>query len=329
MGQGRKRFQADVEALEGRDLLSSLRAVGPTPDRARAHGPYLNLIVVGPENTRSARVEGAHVRAARAAERTPSWFDPSLTQQLVKELYAPVVTMAPIKVNNTVFPAGTYPVPQPSEREVKRETFWAEFKGRYSVGAPRFSNQAATVHIYSDRRSVASNLFRSGRGQVLLFPPADPSAQPSTTDPVAGQTVGLVTLFASNVLQSGSSIYFNAINLPGVPSNDPAALDHGLPSRLRLILDPAGVTSGLGANPVSVTTPPVMTDPTTGAAVPLLGSSGGAVAYTEGLGILEIKYNPDNRLKAGATESGSVEVRIQGVIKPSGGTTNPLYKGIN
>ena len=107
--------------------------------------------------------------------------------------------------------------------EVARQTFWVEFVGHYSVGPPRFSNQSATIHIFSDGKSVTSNQFKKGRAQVLLFPPADPTAKPTTEDPVAGQVTGLVSVFSSNVLQSGSVLFAEATNLPGVASNDPAA----------------------------------------------------------------------------------------------------------
>ncbi len=103
------------------------------------------------------------------------------------------------------------------------------------MGAPRFSNQSATIHIYSDGRSVTSNQFLNGRGQLLIFPPADPTATPTTLDPVAGQVTGLMSVFAANILQSGSVLFAEMTNVPGVASNDPSALDHGLPSQLEFI----------------------------------------------------------------------------------------------
>ena len=79
---------------------------------------------------------------------------------------------------------------------------------------------------------MTSNQFLNGRAQILLFPPADPTAKPTTDDPVAGQVAGLFSVFAANVLQSGSVLFAEITNLPGVASNDPSALDHGLPSHL-------------------------------------------------------------------------------------------------
>ena len=71
-----------------------------------------------------------------------------------------------------------------------------------------------------------------------------------------------------------------------------------------------------------------ITDPATGQALSLTGGSGGAVAFNQGAGIIDIKYMPDNRLQAGASQSGTVVVRMQGLINLTG-VLNPLYKGIN
>ncbi len=325
-----RRYLPALEGLEVRELLSARPALGQTAHLPPRNGPDLNLIVANQVPAAAAGRPASRPQSARGRpSATPPWVNESLIQSLAAQVYSPITTTEPIKIGNSVFPPGTYAVPQPTQAEIKHETFWVEFVGRYWVGAPRFSNQAATIHIYSDGRSVASSLFLNGRGQVLLFPPANPTATPTTNDPVAGQVAGLVTLFPANVLQSGSSFFLDATNLPGVASNDPQALNHGLPSHLKVILDPTAPDGGLGLNPSALTTPPVMTNATTGQAVPLAGSAGGAVSYTQGLGTLDIKYSPDNRLRAGATQSGSVIVRIQGVIKPAGATANPLYKGIN
>src|SRR5262249_23751868 len=162
--------------------------------------------------------------------------------------------------------------------------------GRYSVGPPRFSNQAATIHIFSNGKNTFSNQFLLGRGQIMLFPPADPTAKPTTNDPVAGQVTGLVFLMDASILQSGNLIIAEASNLPGVASNDKRALDHGLPSRLAFMIDPGGVTGGTYATPAYYTVPFTVTDPATGMAVPLAGGSGGAVAFKQGAGFLDIKY---------------------------------------
>ena len=66
---------------------------------------------------------------------------------------------------------------------------------------------------------------------------------------MAGQVAGLLSLFPANALQSGSSLFAEITNLPGVASNDPAMLDHGLPSHLQFTLDPGGVTGGVYSVP--------------------------------------------------------------------------------
>jgi hypothetical protein len=196
------------------------------------------------------------------------------------------------------------------------------------VGPHRFSNQTSTIHIFSDGKSVTSNQFLRGRAQVLLFPPADPEATPTTNDPIAGQVVGLISLFSANVLQSGTVLFAETTNLPGVASNAPAALDHGLPSQLAFTIDPAGVSGGTYSTPSFTTTPATVTDPATGQPLAPIGGSGGAVAFNQGAGVLDIRYFPDNRLRAGTIQSGRVIVRLQGLNNVTG-VLNPLYKGIN
>jgi hypothetical protein len=319
------RYRPCLEGLEERDLPSALQVVGPAPGDRGAKGPYLNLVVQKEtSNTVAGRVPNTRGRITP----TPSWVNESLLQGVANALYAPLTTSTPIQVGHQVFPPGTYAVPQPSQAEVRRETFWAEFVGRYSVGPPRFSNQAATIHIYSNGRSVTSNQFLKGRAQVLLFPPADPTATPTTNDPVAGQVVGLISLFAANILQSGTVLFAQATNVPGVASNDPSALNHGLPSHLEFLIDPAGVSGGIYSTPSFTTTPATVTDPATGQALAPIGGSGGSVAFNQGAGVLDIQYFPENRLRAGATQSGKVVVRIQGLNNTTG-VLNPLYQGIN
>jgi hypothetical protein len=212
-------------------------------------------------------------------------------------------------------------VPQPTPAEIRRETFWMEFVGHYYVGAPRFSNQASTIHIYSNGRDVTSNQSLNARAQLLLLPPADPAASPTTNDPMAGQVAGLLSMFPANALQSGTSLFAEAMNLPGVASNDPAMLDHGMPAHLQFILDTGGVTGGVYSVPIyTVTT-------AAGQSSQIVGGSGGAVS-TQGAGEIDIKYMPTNHPRDDARRSGTVMVRVQGLINTTG-VTNPLYKGIN
>ena len=302
-----------------RDLLSTLHVVGPVQGHGDARGPYLNLIVQkAPTGTVSDRASTSRSTSTE----TPPWVSESLLQELAKTLYAPITTTTPTTVDGQTFPPGTYSVPQPTPSEIRRETFWAEFVGHYSVGAPRFSNQSATIHIYSDGRNVTSNQSLNGRAQLLLFPPADPTATPTTLDPVAGKVTGLFSLFAANALQSGTVLFAEVTNLPNVASSDPSMLDHGLPSQMQFIIDPNGVSGGIYSTPAyTVTT-------ASGQSSLITGGSGGAVAFNQGGGVVDIKYIPTNHLRAGASQSGTVIVRLQGLINTTG-VTNPLYKGIN
>jgi len=324
-----RRYQPGLEGLEVRDLPSAMSIQSPASSAHHATTLYLNLIVASEPHHLPVGTAANHARTnSSPATATPPWVNENYLRSLVGQLYGPLTTATPVTVGNQTFAPGTYSVPQPTPGEVHRETFWAEFAGDYSVGAPRFSNQAVTIHIYSNGRSVTSNQFLNGRAQIVLFPPADPTAKPTTNDPVAGQVTGLFSAFPANVLQSSDSLFAEVTNLPGVASNDPSALDHGLPSRVQFLIDPNGVSGGIYATPAFSTTPATITNATTGQAIPTAGGSGGAVAFNQGAGMIEIKYRPTNHLRAGASQSGTVIVRVQGLINTTG-TLNALYKGIN
>jgi hypothetical protein len=175
---------------------------------------------------------------------------------------------------------------------------------------------------------VTSNQLLNGRAQILLFPPADPAATPTTLDPIAGKVTGLMSLFAANILQSGSVLFAELTNVPGVSSNDASALDHGLPSRLEFLIDPGGVSGGIYGTPAYTTTPATITNASTGQAVPLTGGSGGAVAFNQGAGIIDITYIPEKGPHGAASQSGKVIVRVQGLNNTTG-VLSPIYAGIN
>jgi hypothetical protein len=219
-------------------------------------------------------------------------------------------------------------VPQPTGSEIGRQGFTERFVGRYVVGPPRFSNQAAAIHIYSNGKDVTSNQFLHARSEILILPPADPTAQPTTNDPVAGQVTGLSTTYPANVLQTGNGLFLDLTNLPGVASNDPKTLDHGLPAHLSFRFD--ALSGGIYSAPEFATTPPVETDAVTGAPIfPLPGASGGAVSvFSTGTGVVDIKYVPDHRPQAGTSGSGKAIVTIQGLINNTG-TLYSLAKQIN
>ena len=75
--------------------------------------------------------------------------------------------------------------------------------GQYTIGPPRFSDRASTIHIYGV--DGGSNQFLKGKFQMALFPPADPSATPTPGNPYANQMTGVAGLFTQNYLQSGGS----------------------------------------------------------------------------------------------------------------------------
>lgn len=254
---------------------------------------------------------------------TPPWVRPAILQEVTAALYAPITTTTDTTVGGQTFPAGTYAVPQPTPAEIHRETFWMEFVGHYYVGAPRFSNQSATIHIYSNGRDVTSNQTLNARAQLLLLPPADPSASPTANDPMAGQVAGLLSLFPANALQSGSSLFAEVANLPGVPSDSSRFKDHGLPAHVQFIIDPGGVTGGIYSVPAyTVFTPGV------GESTPITEGNGGAVGFSQGAGEVDIEYIPTRHPRAIASRSGTAIVRVQGLLNLTG-VANPLYSGIN
>ncbi len=193
--QRSRRYRPRLEGLETREMPSTLHVVGPAAGQGNARHPYLNLIVA---ETSSAAGQ-ASATAGRSAS-TPRWVSQAVLDRVAASLYGPVTTTTPVTIGSQTFPPGTYTVPQPTPAEIHRQTFWMEFVGHYYVGAPRFSDQSATIHIYSNGRDVTSNQSLNARAQVLLLPPADPSASPTTNDPMAGQVAGLLSMFPANAL---------------------------------------------------------------------------------------------------------------------------------
>jgi hypothetical protein len=289
-GHLRRRYRPGLEGLEDRDLLST----------AAGSANSLNSVVNSP-----------------------------LIAQLVQQLYGPITTTDPIQIGNRIFPPGTYAVPQPTPSEIRRQVFITKFVGRYTVGPPRFSNQASTINIFSSGKNVSSNQFDKGRAQIVIFPPADPHAQPNRNDPMAGQIAGLMMVVPSNTLQSSSVLFLNLTNQQGVASNDPSALDHGYPSKLSFKID-GPVSAGAYTAPSFATTPSVATNAATGQPISVIeqGGAGGAVAFFQGAGIVTIHYIPNQNPLNGAAQSGTAIVTVEGLINNSG-TLNALYKGIN
>ncbi len=314
----RRSVRPGVEALEVRETPSGLGSTvlaGEIAARERASGVGLERArFAETATTRSPATAIAHEgliahEESNSHRSSAAGIPPSLVASFVQQLYGPVV------VNGT-----SYPTPQPTPREIRREEFTATFVGKYYVGPPRFTNQSKTIHIYSYGNSTTSNQFSKGRTQILLLPPADPNAQPTFEDPVAGQTIGLVTIVPSNFLQTSNFLVLDLTNLPGVSSADPAMLDHGLPSKLAFSFDLGG--AGAYSGPIYTTTPP-------SPLAPFQANALGAASYSHGVGIVEIKYIPAPHPSPGsnASQTGEVYVKIEGLINLPG-VMNSIYKGI-
>jgi hypothetical protein len=97
---------------------------------------------------------------------------------------------------------------------------------------------------------------------------------------------------------------------------------------MEFLIDPNGVSGGIFSTPSYATTPATVTNAQTGAPVSLIGGNGGAVAFNQGAGLVDIEYIPKSGKNGAATQSGKVIVRVQGLINTTG-VLNPTYKGIN
>jgi hypothetical protein len=322
--ENRRSVRPGVEALEVRETPSGLgstvlaheiaareRTSGVGLERARfAETATTRSPTTAIAQDRLNAHEGSIAHEGSNAQRSSAGgIPPSLVASFVQQLYGPVV------VNGT-----SYPTPQPTPREIRREEFTATFVGKYYVGPPRFTNQSKTIHIYSYGNSTTSNQFSKGRTQILLLPPADPNAKPTFEDPVAGQTIGLATIVPSNFLQTSNFLVLDLTNLPGVSSADPLMLDHGLPSKLAFSFDLGG--AGAYSGPIYTTTPP-------SPLAPFQPNALGAASYSHGVGIVEIKYIPAPHASpaSNASQTGEVYVKIEGLINLPG-VLNSIYKGI-
>ncbi|GAC1474577.1 MAG: hypothetical protein NVSMB9_25220 [Isosphaeraceae bacterium] len=341
-GPARRTCSPSLEGLESRDLPSAMGGfLGPSPMDQHLHAASAKhaaeLSPGLPAETHRVHALGVLHKPPTAATRV----DQKLIPGLVNLLYPRTVTPTqPITIGATTFGPNpdqtfaSYETPQPSASELRREEFFSRFVGKYFIGAPRFSNQASTIHIYSNGNDAGTNQYLHGRAQLLIFPPADPNAMPDpATDPIAGQYAGLVSLFPSNFLNTSSTLFFDITNPPDFsdpanPSTVPSPkvpLDHGLPSHLGFSLDPVG--TGLYTNPAYATNPVAQTD-AKGNPVAAIGGSAGAVAFLQGGGTIDLKYIPDRRPRAGSLSSGRVIVTIQGLVNLPG-INNSIAKPIN
>jgi hypothetical protein len=191
---------------------------------------------------------------------------PAVIQQVVQLLYGP-----------------SSPTPMtPSKSTVHRQIFVARWEGQYTVGPPRFSDRASTIHIYGV--SGGSNQFLKGKFQIAIFPPSDPNATPTPGDPYANQVTGVASLVPQNVLQSGSQLVLDLNSGSGT-----VAASADMPTQLSWTYD-FNASAGAYAAPVG---------------------------FLQGAGIADIKYIPDPRPLPGTMGSGKAIVTFQGLINAS------------
>ena len=103
----------------------------------------------------------SHIAAVAAQPGATQFPNANVIQQVVQLLYGPN-SQAPMT---------------PTPTEIRRQEFVARWSGQYTVGAPRFSDRASTIHAYGV--SGGSNQFLKGKFNLTLFPPSDPNATPT------------------------------------------------------------------------------------------------------------------------------------------------------
>jgi hypothetical protein len=181
----------------------------------------------------------------------------------------------------------------PTPSEIKQQIFTAAWIGQYTVGPPRFSDRASTIHAYAV--SGGSNQFLKGKFNMELFPPADPSAAPTPGNPYANQVTGIAGLFPQDLLQSGNALVLD-LNATPSPGSDPLAL----PTNLTWTYD-NNTSAGAYAAPA---------------------------LFTQGAGTLTIKWIPDAHPIPGTMGSGKMIVKFVGLINLSR-VVNPIAKVIS
>ncbi len=256
----RRRRRPILEGLEPRELPSA------TPMAAATASPR------SPVRPSAAIVAHPESPNGLLGQRAPGGFlNTRVLQQVAAALY----------------PANSAPgVPTPSE--IRRQTFTARWVGKYTIGPPRFSDRASTIHLYGV--SGGSNQFLKGKFDIAIFPPANPGATPTPGNLYADQITGVASLFGQSYLQSGSML---VLDLNGTPAA--GATRDSLPTQLTWTYD-NNTSGGPYAAP--------------GGVVPGSG-------YTQGAGIVQIRWSPDPHPAPGTSGSGHVVVTFQGLINTS------------
>jgi hypothetical protein len=192
--------------------------------------------------------------------------NPAVIQQAVQLLYGP----------NSQTPM------TPTPAAVRRQIFVARWIGQYTIGPPRFSDRASTIHAFGV--SGGSNQFLKGKFDMVLFPPGDSSAAPTPGDPYANQLTGVAGLFPQNLLQSSSAVVLD-LNRTGSSGSGTGTL----PTHLTWTFD-FNTSAGVYAAPVG---------------------------FTQGTGTLDLKWMPDAHPLPGTQGSGKVIITFQGLIDGS------------
>src|SRR5262245_34962562 len=215
-----RRHRPAVESLESRELLST-GAVPPGQAHpglrpAAALSQARGLAAESRPRARST-ADQAHIDSPNGllGKRPPaSFLDPKVIQQYANLLYGP---------------SSATPM-TPTAREIKRQIFTGRWVGQYTVGPPRFSDRASTIHVWS--KTGGSDQFLKGKLNLVLFPPADPGATPTPGNPYANQVTGTVGLFNQNIFQSSGVL---VLDLNGTASPEPGA--RALPTHLTWTYD--------------------------------------------------------------------------------------------
>jgi len=251
-----------IEGLEGRALL----AASPIGHVSGVVPPVGNLVgapsFAGP--------------ATPSENLGPLKPDPGL----VARVFAPVAYPATIPITNADGTMSNLPNPQPTQSELAREYFTAEFTGTYTVTPGHFAGDAATVKFVS--RALRSNQFLRGKAQVTISTNADRTAS----------FFGTAALFPQSVLYNGETAVLDLEGNPkGTPdpSTAPVYNAQGLPTHMVWQPDTASGTGYTGAN-----------------------------GFNQGYGYMDAVYTPDRTPQKGTTASGKVTVLFQGLFNTAG-----------
>ena len=132
---------------------------------------------------------------------------PAIDPGFVQTLYRPITTTFPSRSATRCSRRERIAVPQPTGDGSSREIFVQRSPAGTSIGPPRFSNQAATIHIYSNGSTRVVEPVPPREVPDHSLHPCRPTAKPTTNDPVAGLVTGLVTAFPQNFLNSRATLW--------------------------------------------------------------------------------------------------------------------------